>query len=231
MESAHVTGSASDDASATASRRNLSYNDKGIIKCVSTAALSSCGIGNTVEGFINHENLRVDDALTFNVITKGDKALSALYKLQPTLVGSRNRTRDATIGREVTLFGSDTATPRPSVTVLTAAAPSTALELNIPSVECYFDRSFSFAFAAKSNGGDTMSYRNVIRADPDGDAMYAAAAGGMQEAPAPLVAAAAVSAREEARLAPAVQKRFTEVASTMLNVNAASAQASTSTSL
>ena len=76
-----------------------------------------------------------------------------------------------------------------------------------------------------------MSYRNAIRADPDGDAMYAAAAGGMQEAPAPLVAAAAVSAREEARLAPAVQKRFTEVASTMLNVNAASAQASTSTSL
>ena len=76
MESAHVTGSASDDASATASRRNLSYNDKGIIKCVSTAALSSCGIGNTVEGFINNENLRVDDAFTFNVITKEDKALA-----------------------------------------------------------------------------------------------------------------------------------------------------------
>ena len=48
---------------------------------------------------------------------------------------------------------------------------------NGSSVECYFDRFFSFAFAAKSKGGDTISYRDVMRADPDGDAMYAAAAG------------------------------------------------------
>ena len=89
MESAHVTGSASDDESAVASRRSMSYNDKGIIRCVSTAALSSCGIGNTIEGFINNENRLVDEAFTYNVITKEDKALSALAKLQPTLVGAK----------------------------------------------------------------------------------------------------------------------------------------------
>ena len=66
MESAHVTGSATDDESATASRRSLSYSDKGIIKCVSAHALASCGIGNNVEGFINHENTRVSDAFTYN---------------------------------------------------------------------------------------------------------------------------------------------------------------------
>ena len=33
----------------------------------------------------------MDDAFTFNVITKEDKALSALYKLQPTLVGARSK--------------------------------------------------------------------------------------------------------------------------------------------
>ena len=92
MESAHVTGSASDDESAVASRRSMSYNDKGIIRCVSTAALSSCGIGNTIEGFINNENRLVDDAFTYNVITKEDKALSALAKLQPTLVGAKSNT-------------------------------------------------------------------------------------------------------------------------------------------
>ena len=32
-----------------------------------------------------------------------------------------------------------------------------------------------YAFAAKSKGGDTISYRDAIRADPDGDAVYAAA--------------------------------------------------------
>ena len=39
---------------------------KGIIKCVSAHALASCGIGNNVEGFINHENTRVSDAFTYN---------------------------------------------------------------------------------------------------------------------------------------------------------------------
>ena len=91
MESAHVTGSdQGDDESAVASRRSMSYNNKGIIRCVSTAALASCGIGNNVEGFINNENRLVDDAFTYNVITKEDKALSALAKLQPTLVGARS---------------------------------------------------------------------------------------------------------------------------------------------
>ena len=48
---------------------------------------------------------------------------------------------------------------------------------NGSSVECYFDRFFLFAFAANSKGGDTISFRDAIRADPDGDAtcMYAAA--------------------------------------------------------
>ena len=65
-----------------AGRRSLSYSDKGIIRCVSTHALASCGVGNTVEGFINHDNIRVSEVYSYTETTEEDKALSALYKLR-----------------------------------------------------------------------------------------------------------------------------------------------------
>ena len=43
-----------------------------MIRCVSTHALSSCDVGNTVEGFINHENTRVSDVFTYTETTEED---------------------------------------------------------------------------------------------------------------------------------------------------------------
>ena len=48
----------------------------------STHAVTSCGVGNTVGGFVNRENIRVSEVYSYTETTEEDKALSALYKLR-----------------------------------------------------------------------------------------------------------------------------------------------------
>ena len=60
-ESAYLLGKHSEDEPAVASRRRKSFNNKGILKCITVRELSACGIGNTVEGFSNVENVVLAD--------------------------------------------------------------------------------------------------------------------------------------------------------------------------